>query len=88
MVVYSDASTFGSGAFFASLRDSNTKVKFCPPEEGPAKDICLRSWSDSEKVLSSTWRDLKIIEEGLQESAKRERGTLVLRQSRRNFSDP
>ncbi len=88
VVVYLDASTFGSGAFFMSLRDSNAKVKFHPPEEGPAKDICLRSWSDSEKMLSSTWRDLKIIEEGLQESAKRERGTLLLRQSQMNFSGP
>ncbi len=76
-VVFSDASATGSGAFIANLRTPNAKDKYLPPELGSTADICLRSWADPERLLSSTWRELKIIEEGLRAFRKQLKGKAV-----------
>ncbi len=89
IVVFSDASAVSSGAFIAAPRDRNSKDKFLLPEQGSAKDICLRSWSSEEKSLSSTWRELKIVEEALRAFTKQLKGKEVhwfFGQPRRHFS--
>ncbi len=77
VVIFSNASASGSGAFIASPKEVNAKDKYLPLEEGPLQSICLCSWSDSEKVLSSTWRELKIVEEGLRAFRKQLQGKEV-----------
>ncbi len=77
IVIFSDASAVSSGAFIAAPRDRNSKDKFLLPEQGSPKDICLRSWSSEEKSLSSTWRELKIVEEALRAFRKQLKGMEV-----------
>ncbi len=76
--IFSDASAVGAGAFMAVPDSSSSYLQFLAPENTSASSICVRSWSEQERAASSTWRELKIIEEGLRAFRKQLRGKAVM----------